>query len=181
MEQLPSTYNAGFAISIAIWQGKDYEIKITTKTPLVTMFSGGSGLKDKMENNQFKTSTLFFLFVCLFLNSSLVMITLSLSLKVHLWTGSLGIQSNLPLIGLSLNFKLFVEIYWTEEVLTVSGRIIFWHTEADLYRGGIIALSPHVTQFKPGGSELKSWQIHPMCHNKTGKNITIYLKNQQQH
>lgn len=64
MEQLPGTYNAGFAISIAIWQGKDYEIKITTKTPLVTMFSGGSGLKDKMENNKFKTSTLFFS-VCL--------------------------------------------------------------------------------------------------------------------
>lgn len=93
MEQLPGTHNAGFAISIAIWQGKDYEIKITTKTPLVTMFSGGSGLKDKMENYQFKTSTLFFLFVCcLFLNSSLIMITLSLSLKVPLWTGSLGKQ-----------------------------------------------------------------------------------------
>lgn len=58
--ELPGTFNAGFAISVALWQGKDYEIKITTKTPLVTMFSGGSGLKGKMENNQFKISSLFF-------------------------------------------------------------------------------------------------------------------------
>lgn len=67
MEQLLHTFNTSFARSIAMKQGKDDEIKITTKTPLVTMFSGGSGLKDKMENNQLKTSTLFFLFVGSFL------------------------------------------------------------------------------------------------------------------
>jgi len=65
MEQPPGTFDTSFRTSVAIWQGKDYERNITTKTPLVTMFSGGSGLKDKMENNQFKTSTLSFLFVWL--------------------------------------------------------------------------------------------------------------------
>lgn len=47
VEQFPGSFNTNFTISIATWHGKDYEIKITTKTPLVTMFSGGSGLKDK--------------------------------------------------------------------------------------------------------------------------------------
>lgn len=84
---------------------KDYEIKITTRTPLVIMFSGGSGLKDKMGNNQFKTS--MFLFFSLS-DSSLSIISLSLSLKEHLWTGSMykqkqkfhmHIQSSLPLTG----------------------------------------------------------------------------------
>lgn len=60
---VPSSFNTNFTISIATWQGRDYEIKITTNTPLVTMFSGGSGLKDKKGKQSIQNQHTLFCFV----------------------------------------------------------------------------------------------------------------------
>lgn len=129
---------------------KDYEIKITTRTPLVIMFSGGSGLKDKMENNQFKTSTfLFFSFT----DSSLSIF--SLSFKVHLCTGStdkqsqkfhMYIQSNLPLTGWS-EFCSICGHPPNREVpqcIREGNFLTHWRQCTD----AIITLLPKIVQFK---------------------------------
>lgn len=195
MEQPPHTFNANLAISIAIWQGKDYEIKITTKTPLVTMFSGGSGLKDKMENNQLKTSTLFFsvcfgfFVIFFFLNSYLIIITLWLSSIVHLWTDSMGKQHQKFQLDIQSNcisqaWVWTLNYLWRsaeEEPLTVSDRINFWHTEANYTGMAQLHYCPVLLSSNLGDQSWKAGKFMQHAITKKEKNIIIYLRNQQQY